>query len=118
MVTVLNERRKQKQEAQEHEEQTKGVVLAILQSVREGVKRKEKVSFALWEEAVLKANLYPALHQWAQRVGEPALPERLAELPITLADYNDRQETGNLTDQYVTLLVDKLTNLIGTIVNK
>ncbi|NJN96548.1 MAG: hypothetical protein HC875_21800 [Anaerolineales bacterium] len=83
--------RKQRQEEKQQEEQVAGITLAMLQAIRKGIEQKEAVRFNLWEEAVVKGNLYPALHRLGRRIGKPELSKRLAELSITLIDYNDRQ---------------------------
>jgi hypothetical protein len=110
--------RKQRQERRQQEEQARGITLAMLQAARKGVQAQEKVSFSLWEEAIVKGNLYPALHHLGRTIGKPELSKRLAELSITLADYNERQAKENLTDSFTTNLIDELTTLITTIENR
>ena len=110
--------RKQRQEKRQQEEQARGMTLAILQAARKGVQAQEKVSFSLWEEAIVKGNLYPALHQLGRTIGKPELSKRLAELSVTLADYNERQAKNNLTEKFTADLFDELTALITIIENR
>jgi hypothetical protein len=110
--------RKQRQERRQQEEQARGITLAMLQAARKGVQAQEKVSFSLWEEAIVKGNLYPALHQLGRTIGQPELSKRLAELSITLADYNERQAKNNLTEKFTADLLDELTALITIIENR
>jgi hypothetical protein len=113
LIAWFTDRQKQRQENRQREEQARGVTLAILQSVHKGVEAQGQVSFNLWEEAIVKGNLYPALHQLGRRIGKPELSKRLAELSITLADYNERQSQENLTGNITTNLMDELTALIA-----
>ena len=110
--------RKQRQEDWQREEQARGVVLAVLQAARKGVETKEKISFVLWDEAIVKGNLYPALHQLGRTMGKPELSKRLAELSIIVTEYNQRQETKNLTESFADQLVGELTDLIRIVENK
>jgi hypothetical protein len=112
LIAWFTDRQKQRQESRQREEQARGVTLAMLQGVRKGVETQGQVSFNLWDEAIVKGNLYPALHQLGRKIGKPELSKRLAELSITLADYNERQSQGNLTDSLRANLMDELTALI------
>lgn len=118
LVAVWNDRRKQGQERQQQEEQARGITLAVLQAARKGVEAREEVSFSLWDEAIVKGNLYPALHRLGRTIGKPELSKRLAELSIILADYNERQSGGNLTEDITTVLVKELTDLIQMVENR
>jgi hypothetical protein len=118
LITLWNDRRKQRQESQQQEEQARGITLAVLQAARKGLQEQKPVSFALWEEAVVKGNLYPALHQLGRTIGKPELSKRLAELSITLAEYNQRLENHSLPDGFTTKLVDELDNLVQIIESK
>lgn len=111
----FNDWRKQQQEEQQREEQARGVTLAILQAARKGVEAQEQVSFNLWEEAVVKGHLYPALHRLGRRIGKPELSKQLAELSIGLAEYNRRYENNNLTAEFMDELNSELDNLVQII---
>jgi hypothetical protein len=113
-----NEVFKQRREAHQREEQARGITLAILQAIRKGVEAKEQVSFSLWEEAIVKGNLYPALHQLGRTIGKPDLSKRLAELSIFIVNYNEREAKGNLTEEIATELRDELTELIVLVENR
>lgn len=118
LITLWADRRKQKQEERQREEQVSGVALVILQAAKKGIEIGEPVSFDLWRDVVVKGNLYPALHQLGRNLGKPELSRRLAELPIRLADYNERQEKKNLTDTVRTELLNELADLIRVIENR
>jgi hypothetical protein len=110
--------RKQRREDREREEQAIGVTLAVLQAARKGVQEREKVSFSLWDDAIVKGNLYPALHQLGRTIGKPELSKRLAELSISLADYNTRLAGENLTEGLTNDLMDELKALMVILENK
>jgi len=114
----LNDWWKQHQTKRQQEEQARGITLAVLQAARRGVEAKGPISFDMWDEAIVKGNLYPALHQLGRTIGKPELSKRLAELSITLADYNERQANGQLTEDKVNALIDELADLIRMIENR
>ena len=118
LVAFLNDWRRQRQEEHQREEQARGVTLAMLQATRKGIEAQDHVSFSLWEEAIVKGNLYPSLHRLGRKMGKPELSKRLAELSIILADYNERQAKENLTDDIQNKLVSELTALITMVENR
>lgn len=111
------DRRKRLEEDRKQEEQARGVAIALLQAARKGIERREKASFRLWEEAVVKGNLYPALHRLGRKIGKPELSKELAEASVSLADYNSRIQESNLPDDLPPRLISDLTALIVTIEN-
>lgn len=108
----LDARWKQHDEDTKQEKQAVGVALSVLQAARKGVENEENISFGLWEEVIVKGNLYPALHALGRRINKPELAKSLAELSITLNDYNDRLNRKNLPAGHTKKLVGDLTNLI------
>jgi hypothetical protein len=108
----LDERRKQKIEDRKLEHHVRGAVLALMYTARKGVEEEEKIEFALWEDVVIKANLYPALQRLARNISDPELASRIAELPISIDRYNRRLESGNLPEGYTHNLSQKITDLI------
>ncbi len=116
-IAWFTDRQKERRENRQREEQARGITLAMLQGARKGVEAQGQVSFNLWEEAIVKGNLYPALHQLGRKLGKPELSKRLAELSITLADYNERRTKENLTGSFLTYLIDDLTVLIAILEN-
>ncbi len=107
--------RKERKVKREQTDQAKGITHATLQAVRKGIEMKQQVSFALWEEAIVKGNLYSALHELGRKNDKPDLAKQMAELSISLNDYNDRLDTKNLED--TSSLVSELSNLIQVIEN-
>lgn len=117
LVTWLNEWRQERQDAQQQEEQAKGITLALLQAALKAIEAEKPVSFDLWQDAIVKGHLYPALHQFGRKIGQPELSKGLAELSITLEQYNQRQAKENLTANLVSRLKNELTELIKALEN-
>ncbi len=118
LIALLNDWRKQRQEKHQQEEQARGITLAVLQTARKGIQEQEPISFALWEEAIVKGNLYPALHRLGRTMGKPELSKQLAELSIILIDYNNRQSGSMFPDGMIDEISDELTTLIEILENK
>jgi hypothetical protein len=115
IVTWWNNRSRYRREDEEREQQARGIVLAILQTAHEAIKRNEPVSFHLWEEAVVKGNFYPAIHQLGRRIGKPDLSARLAQLPAKLDEYNNRREDNHLTPEMQQTFMSEVSELIADI---
>jgi hypothetical protein len=84
----------------------------LLQGARASIRLKEKVYYGLWEDAIVKGNLFSSVQKIGSLSGKIDLSNQLSELAIQLADYNDRhgkhQLNSNLTDD----LDNKITELI------
>jgi hypothetical protein len=113
----LDTRWKQRDEDKKREKQAVGVALSVLQAARKGVESEENISFDVWEEAIVKGNLYPALHALGRRISKPELAKSLAELSITMNEYNERRNKNHLPDCYTQRLIRDLNDLIMILEN-
>lgn len=124
----ISDRYKQNQEEKKREALAKGVILAVLQTANQTIQRSnealannispEKVSMSLWEESIVKSNLYPALHKFGQKIGEPQFSERLTKVSIVLSDYNSRIADGKDVHSIMDDLHKELTALIRIVETK
>jgi len=117
LSVVLVDWFKQHKEKRKEEEQVRGVVLALLDAAQQSLgmwkeTTKERVHFDLWQEAIVKGDLYPALERLARRTGYPDLLKELAELSVLFFDYNERKM---VTEEMNSALKKKVAELSRTI---
>jgi hypothetical protein len=113
--TWLIDRRKNAKEEHARQEQTKGITLASLYMIQKGLERKETIAFTLWEEMVLKGNLYPDLMRMGAKIKEPKLAKRLTDVTVMISEYNNSRAQGSLSEDFVIDLTEEINQLIKII---
>ena len=103
------------EEDQIKQEQTIAITLAALQIGSKGIERHETISFQLWDEMVLKGNLYPYLIRLGKKIKDEKLAHRLTVLTVLISEYNNSREKGDLSEDLVIDLSEEIRQLIQII---
>jgi hypothetical protein len=114
-VTLINNWMNEGKERKKQEEQARGLLLAVLQSAKGAIENQAKASFGLWEEGIIKANLFPAIYRLSALLKLPDMPKRLADLSISIADYNQRLDNNNVTEAIRTAILSDIKVLISAL---
>lgn len=113
--TWILEQRKFAHEEKLKLEQTIGITLANLNIIQKGLERKETISFSMWEDLVLKGNLYPYLVKVGNKLKQKNFEKRITDLVILISEYNSKRENGHLSEDFIIDLSEEVNNLILTI---
>lgn len=114
--TWLTYKWKAREEEGQQEEQAIGVALAMLQASRQALLEGEEAPVEVWEDSIVKGNLYPSLHQLGRTASKPGLSRELTELFVALRHYNRRDRTA-LPTGFQSALLDRVEAVIQTLEN-
>jgi hypothetical protein len=109
--TWLADWRKRVGEDQIKQEQTIAITLAALQIGSKSLERHEAISFQLWDEMVLKGNLYPYLIRLGKKIKDEKLAHRLTVLTVLISEYNNSREKGDLSEDLAIDLSEEIHQL-------
>ncbi len=109
--TWLIDWRKQAKEDQARQEQTTGITLATLHIAQKALERSETISFAPWEDMVLKGNLYLYLIRLGKKLKDQRLANRLTDLSVVISEYNNCRAEGSLSEDFVIDLTEEINQL-------
>lgn len=114
-ATWVSDRHLRRREESEKTARAVGTTLALLRSANASIQHKENIKFDLWQDVILKENLYLFLDKFGREIGKPQFAEQLSELSIKLSDFNERYNNQQLGDKLVNDVKNAISDLISII---